>query len=271
MKSQTDMPTIPYFCAVETTVPLHFKVYGETGPALVIVHGLFGSLDNWATLAKRFSSDFQVFTVDQRNHGLSPHTDNFSIELLAEDLKSFLDARGLEKVNLIGHSLGGKTGMQLAINNPNRIGKLVVADIAPKAYPLHHQVILDALHSLDFGDLSSRKDAEILMGQRIQEPSTLQFLLKNLTWKEEGKLAWKFNLKSLTEHIQEVGMPQEGICTVETLFLRGDRSGYIREGDYQSIFQQFPFSEIHTLTNCGHWLHAEQPELFYQEVSRFLS
>ncbi len=260
-----------YFCAVEKTVPLNFKVYGESGPALVIVHGLFGSLDNWASLAKRFSNDFQVFTVDQRNHGLSPHTDDFSIELLAEDLKAFLDDRNLKKVNLIGHSLGGKTGMHLAIAHPDRVGKLVVADIAPKAYPLHHQVILDALHSLDFGELSSRKEAELLIGQRIQEPSTLQFLLKNLTWKEEGKLAWKFNLKSLTQHIQEVGKLQEGICTVETLFLRGDRSGYIHESDYQSIYQQFPFSEIHTLSNCGHWLHAEQPELFYQEVSRFFA
>lgn len=250
---------------------LHSKVYGDLGPALIIVHGLFGSLDNWAGMAKRFSEKFKVYLVDQRNHGCSPHTDEFSIELLAEDLKNFLDENHLKKVHLLGHSLGGKAGMQLALRYPDRLNKLVVADIGPKAYPMHHQVILEALHSVKPGEIKSRKEAEMVLSRHINELSTLQFLLKNLTWNEDGTLVWKFNLKSLSEHILEVGKPQEGICPVKTLFLRGEHSGYIQEVDFESIQQQFPFSDIHTLSDCGHWLHAEKPDLFFEEVNQFLS
>ncbi|MBX7182717.1 MAG: alpha/beta fold hydrolase [Bacteroidia bacterium] len=255
---------------MQQELQLNYKVYGDQGFPLVIIHGLFGSLDNWASLAKRFSSHFQVFTIDQRNHGLSPHTSDFTIELLSNDLLHFLQQQQLEQVHLLGHSLGGKTAMNFAIEHPQRVSKMVVADIAPKAYPLHHQLILEALHSLDIGEVSSRKEAESILSMRISEPSTLQFLLKNLTWNSENKLVWKFNLESLTRNIQEVGAAQAGICTVESLFLRGDRSGYIQDSDFESIYNQFPFSEIHTIPQCGHWLHAEQPELFYREVFDFL-
>ncbi len=250
---------------------LNYKQYGnESSSPLLIAHGLFGSLDNWVTLAKQFSTDFNVYCVDLRNHGLSPHTEAFSIELLAEDLNHFIETKIGKPTAVIGHSLGGKAAMHLAINFPQSLSKLIVADIAPKAYPPHHQIILQALHSLDFTSITSRKEAEEMLFKQLKDLSTVQFLAKNIARTDDGKLKWKFNLESLTTHIAEVGKPQVGICTLSTLFLRADRSNYVLDSDVEAIQEQFPFSEINTIENAGHWLHAEQPKAFYEAVIGFL-
>jgi pimeloyl-ACP methyl ester carboxylesterase len=251
-------------------IKLNFRKYGEGEKNLIIIHGLFGSLDNWASLAKRFANYFTVYTLDLRNHGLSPHTEEFSIKILSDDLELFIQNHIGKPVSIIGHSLGGKVAMHIAINNPYLIEKLIVADIGPQEYPPHHQLIIEMLKSLDLTKLKSRKEAEILMFEKIESKSMAQFLLKNLAWNAEGEFRWKFNLDAISKNILEVGKAQEGICTKKTLFLRGELAGYINSQDFAKIYEQFPFSDIETLPNTGHWLHAEQPELFFNLSISFL-
>ena len=252
-------------------ISLNYKKLGESGSSVLIVHGLFGSLDNWLTFGKQLAQTHQVYLLDQRNHGNSPHTSEFSLALLAEDLANFIRVHLDSKPILIGHSLGGKAAMQLGIDNAGLVEKLAIIDIGPKAYSPHHQLILKALHSLDFSVVKTRKEAEVLFYSQIDDVSTVQFLLKNLAWGEDASLKWKFNLVSLTANILEVGKAQEGICNIETLFVRGQKSGYILGDDYLDIEQQFPFSEIITIESAGHWVHAEQPNSFFEALSPFLN
>ncbi len=250
---------------------LHSKILGK-GEPLLILHGYFGMGDNWKSLANKFTEHFEVHLIDQRNHGRSFHSDDFNYELLVDDLKEYIDHYKLGKVNLLGHSMGGKTVMLFAVSYPDKVKKLVVVDIAPKYYPPHHQFILDALNAVDFDKISSRREVESILKNYINEEGIRQFLLKNVYWKEKGKLAYRFNLDSLTENNQEVGeaLPPFTTFEGETLFLKGENSGYITDEDFPLIEAHFPNSKIVVIKNSGHWLHAENPTQFYEEVLNFL-
>ena len=251
---------------------LHSRIVG-TGKPLLILHGYFGMGDNWKTHANSFVKDgFEVHLIDQRNHGRSFHSDDFDYELMVEDLYNYIEHHQLENIDLIGHSMGGKTVMLFAVENPELVNKLVVADISPRMYPPHHHDILDALNSVDFKIHNSRKLVDKQLAKLIPEIGVRSFLAKSLYWKEKGHLAFRFNLQSLTENNNEVGvaLPPFTIFEGETLFLKGENSGYISTNEEPIIEAHFPNSKIVQIDNAGHWLHAENPEDFYKEVFRFL-
>ena len=250
---------------------LHSKVFGE-GKALVILHGLFGMLDNWQGLAKQFGQFFETHILDQRNHGQSFHADAHNYELMCADLMNYLDVRGLDKVSLLGHSMGGKTAMMFAAKFPERVEKLVVVDIAPKYYAPHHQEILAGLNAVEKAKVQSRKEADKLLSQYFSELGIRQFLLKNLYWRTKEDLAFKFNLDVLSKEIQNVGEAifDTEVFTEPTLFIDGETSNYILEEDVELIERHFPDAEIVEIANAGHWVHAENPQDFFDEVSRFL-
>ncbi len=251
---------------------LHSQIIGEGRP-LVILHGFLGSGDNWKTLANKFAEDgFQVHLVDQRNHGKSFHSEDWNYGFMVKDLKEYCDHYSLGSICLLGHSMGGKTAMSFAVAYPEMVEKLVIADIGPKAYPSHHQDILKALGSLDFDVLKSRGEADKVLGAYIKDLGTRQFLLKNLYWVSKGRLGLKINLSVLTHKISEVGkeLPQQLVYSGETLFVKGENSGYIDQMDEIGIKRQFLKAEIATVSNAGHWLHAENPSEFYQIVINFL-
>lgn len=249
---------------------LNFKKVGE-GEPLIILHGLFGSLDNWMTLSKQFGEQFEVFIVDARNHGFSPHADEFNYEVMADDLYEFIIQHNLKKPTILGHSMGGKTAMQFAMNYPNMLSKLIVADIAPKPYPIHHGEIIKGMFALDFEKITSRREADEELAKHIPEISTRQFILKNLFWKEKGKLAWKFNLPVISNNIEMVGFELSNISDFAkpTLFIRGSKSNYVLESDYQLITSIFSEAKIESVES-GHWVHAENPKRFFELVMSFL-
>ncbi|MBL4663744.1 MAG: alpha/beta fold hydrolase [Flavobacteriaceae bacterium] len=252
---------------------LHSRIIGE-GQPFIILHGFLGMGDNWKSLAKKFSElGYQLHLVDQRNHGRSFHDPNFNYTLLSEDLKKYCAYHQLEDIVLLGHSMGGKTAMEFATTYPNMVKQLIIADIAPKSYPSHHQDILKALSSLDFSEIKTRGQAENVLSTYIKDTGTRLFLLKNLFWKEKGQLGLRINLSVLIEAIDEIGkaLPLDRTYPGLTLFVRGETSGYVEQMDELAINQQFPESQITTIVGAGHWLHADNPVSFFEEVSHFLN
>ncbi len=251
---------------------LHSTIIGS-GPPLLILHGYFGMSDNWKALGNRFAENFEVHLIDQRNHGRSFHTDDFDYELLVEDLQDYILFYNLENVNILGHSMGGKVAMLFSVTFPTLVSKLIVADIAPKYYEPHHEHILAALNVVNFGIHNSRKKVEEVLELYIQEPGIIQFMLKNVYWKTKDKMDFRFNLHSLTVNNSEVGeaLPSFTHFNGPTLFLRGEKSNYILPEDEALIKAHFLNANIKTIKNAGHWLHAENPIQFYDEVFSFLS
>jgi pimeloyl-ACP methyl ester carboxylesterase len=253
---------------------LHSNIIGNEGKPLLILHGFLGMSDNWKTLGKKFAaSGFQVHLIDQRNHGRSFHSDDFNYDLLAEDIKAYCAHHQLEKISLIGHSMGGKTAMLFAVNYPEILEKLVVVDISPKFYPTHHEQILTGLTAISQETLTSRGDAEDILKNYVSEFGTRQFLLKNLYWQENKTLGLRINLEALIENVEEVGesLPSFTSYENETLFLKGDKSEYILTGDEKLIYQHFPKATIQEVSNAGHWLHAENPKEFFEKTLLFLN
>ena len=249
---------------------LNYKIFGE-GKPLVILHGLLGSSDNWQTHAKKLSETNKVYIVDQRNHGLSPHSDEHNYDLMCEDLVDLFADENINDAILIGHSMGGKTAMLFAQNYSHLLEKLIVADMGMKAYPPHHDLIFQGLYNVRVDECQSRKEAEARLGEFITDDSTRQFLLKNLYWKEPGKLAWRFNLDVLFNHLDEIiiGLPDDKI-DVQTLFIRGGNSNYVTDKDLPALHKVIPNLEVVTMENVGHWLHAENPEEFLRIVKTFI-
>lgn len=249
---------------------LNYKREGS-GTPLLIVHGLFGSLDNWQTLGKKFAENFDTILVDQRNHGHSPHSEAFDYDLMAGDLIGLIEDLELKEVDIIGHSMGGKATMRMAQLRPDLIKKMVIVDIGPKGYPMHHDTILEGLNAIDFDVVKSRGQATEVISKYIDDEGVRQFLLKNLYWIEKGKLGWRINLPVLEKNMpQIIGKLPEDEVEIPTLFIRGEKSNYIIEDDYTDIFMQFPNSDIETIYNAGHWIHAENPFDFYHLVMQFL-
>ena len=251
---------------------LHSNVIGE-GKPFVILHGFLGMSDNWKTHGRLFSQlGFEVHLLDQRNHGRSFRSNEFDYELLAEDLFDYCLHKDLEDIILLGHSMGGKTAMLFAAKYPQMVSKLIIADIAPRFYPRHHHAILEGLTALNFEEIVTRKEAEEVLSKYVLHVPTRQFLLKNVYWIEPGKLALRINLEALIENIDEIG---EGLAPHlkfegDTLFLKGDKSEYISSQDETAINRQFPNCKIVTIENAGHWLHAENPNQFFDKVKRFI-
>jgi pimeloyl-ACP methyl ester carboxylesterase len=251
---------------------LYSKIEGQ-GKPLLILHGFMGMSDNWKTLGAQYSQEgFQVHLVDLRNHGRSFHSDIFNYEVMVQDVVDYCYENNIENSDCIGHSMGGKVAMLLATKFPNLIDKLIVADIGPKFYPQHHQTILEGLNAIDFSQKPSRSEVEETLSKYITDFGTRQFLLKNLYWIEPGQLAFRFNLPVFNAKIEIIGiaLPEGAVFEKPTLFLRGGNSNYILDSDVSEIKKHFPNFELATIPNVGHWLHAENPKLFFEETARFL-
>ncbi|QBA65548.1 alpha/beta fold hydrolase [Muriicola soli] len=252
---------------------LHSNILGE-GQPLLVLHGFLGMSDNWKTLGSEYAENgYEVHLIDQRNHGKSFWSDEFDYSLLAEDLKDYMDDFQIEKATLLGHSMGGKTVMQFACTYPQRVRKLIVADISPKFYPPHHQYIIDALLALPLDQVKSRSEADSELAKHLNDWGIRQFLLKSLHWVEKGRLSFRFNLKVLATKMEEIGDSISGSDSYKgpTLFLRGSRSEYISEQDLPMIKQHFPSAVLETVPDSGHWLHAENPEEFMKLSLQFLN
>lgn len=250
---------------------LAYQSYGAGAP-LVILHGLFGSRDNWHMLSRKLGAHYHVFAVDQRNHGDSPHDERFDYPAMADDLRGFAEKHGLHNINLLGHSMGGKTAMQFALSYPAYLARLVVADIAPRAYPPHHDEILDTMCALDLAALQTRQQLDQALAERIDDMTTRQFIMKNVARGEDGAFRWKLNLDALRRNYDAIAAAVEGDAPFHkpTLFMRGERSDYIADADEPQIRALFPEAQIATLAGAGHWLHAEKPAEFFDMLTQFL-
>jgi esterase len=250
---------------------LFFRQSGQ-GQPLIILHGLFGSSDNWYSLAKVFANHFCVFVVDQRNHGQSPHSNELDYTILTEDLNEFIEEHNILQPVIIGHSMGGKTAMNFAVRYPDHVRKLIVVDIVPKAYPVHHDAILDGLKAVPLDSIASRSEADKILSAYVPEPGVRQFLLKSLTRKDNGGFEWRINLSAIERNIDAMGagMVFHGMYDGPALFIRGSRSDYYEEGDETLIKGIFPKAEF-SVMETGHWVQAEKPEEFSKIVLSYLA
>ena len=250
---------------------LYYKEYGEGFP-LLILHGLLGSSGNWHTLSRNvFSKEYRVLTVDLRNHGQSPHSEEMSYALMAEDVSRLAARLELDRVHVLGHSMGGKVAMELAVRYPDLVDKLIVVDIAPKTYPDHHSYILDALEAVDIDKIESRQEVDKELSRAIEFDPVRQFLLKNLGYDSTAGYSWKPNLHSIRETYSHIaGAPMTGQFSGSVLFIRGGKSDYISDTDFEQIRDNFPYAALVTIANAGHWVHAEAPSEFAERVMEFL-
>jgi len=255
---------------------LHFREQGQGPLTLVILHGLFGTLDNWQTLARRWSEHYRVILVDLRNHGRSPHTDEHTYDLMSEDLLGLFDQLQLPATvtTLLGHSMGGKAAMRFALDHPTRLAQLVVVDIAPRASDMRQQDdILAGLSAVDFSRITGRQEADDALAQHIPQFGVRQFLLKNLYRRDDNSFAWRPNLTALTENMTLIGEEIKAPAPFlkPTLFINGGKSDYINTEDkLYGIPALFPNSHIATIPNAGHWVHAEEPDQVFDLVQSFV-
>ncbi|MEW6773340.1 MAG: alpha/beta fold hydrolase [Bacteroidota bacterium] len=250
---------------------LFFRKYGE-GQPIIILHGLFGSSDNWNTLAKKFSEhSLQVYIVDLRNHGLSPHSDEMNYILMANDVFELLQKESIHQPIILGHSMGGKVTMMMDKLFPDTLKKIIVADISPQKYPPGHTEVFNALNAVDFNQIKMRKDAEQILRNYLKDEAVIQFLLKNIFWETPEKLNWRFNLSAIQKHYDEIleSIPLF-VSQTPALFLRGEKSNYITDSSIGIIHQYYPDAKVVTISNAGHWIHAEQPQLFMESVFDFI-
>lgn len=265
---------------------LFYRKYGFGHP-LIIVHGLYGTADNWVTVAKALSAYFEVFVIDQRNHGRSPHSPGHNYNLMKSDLLEFMDEHNLQKAILIGHSMGGKTVMHFAASYPERVSSLIVLDIAPKSYKENdnyetqakqHRQLIDVMKSISFTGITDRKVLEEQLLSKISDKKIGFFLLKNIHRNKNGSFSWLLNINALDFNLENILEGAEvtvdsidgKITGFPVLFVRGALSNYIQDSDFELIRKLFPYADIETLPNAGHWLHAEQPELLIKKIKEFI-
>lgn len=250
---------------------LNYLTFG-LGHPLIVLHGIFGSLDNWRTFAKDMEDAFQVFILDLRNHGHSPHHDIFNYPVMAEDLKLFMGQVGIPSAHLMGHSMGGKVAMQFAESYPQKVDRLVAVDIAPKAYPPWHGHIFDALLPLDLSRFSSRKEIDRAIAPKIESLPVRMLLLKNVTRGDDRKFRWKLHLEAIHRNYDDIGKPPLLTRSFPrpTLFVKGEHSGYILPEDEARIRQFYPHARIATIAGADHWVHADAPQAFLTKVRDFL-
>lgn len=251
---------------------LYFKEFGQ-GEPLVILHGLFGSSDNWFSIAPKLAGQFHVFTLDLRNHGQSPHSDEMSYPVMARDVVEFLDGQGLASANVLGHSMGGKTAMQLALDFPERVERLIVADIAPRAYALEFEPYFQAMLALDLKKFKSRMQVEEALASSVPDLVIRRFLLKNLGHNPDGSYFWRINLPGIHKNYPQncEAMTSEKQFDKPVLFLSGGKSNYVSEADHPQILKLFPRAQFEVIRGAGHWVHADAPGEFVEEVRSFLT
>lgn len=246
---------------------------GEGRPVLIL-HGLFGARGNWSSIAKRLARDARIVTADLRNHGDSPWADSMAYSEMATDLARLLDTLGLDEAAVIGHSMGGKAAMALALTRPERVSRLMVVDMAPVGYGTRLGSYVDAMRRLPLDEIERRQDADGLLAEEIPEAAIRQFLLTNLVADADGRLRWRLNLEALDREMQTIAGIEElpGAAPFEgpTAFLRGGRSDYVRDSHAPTIRRYFPEAEIATVEDAGHWVHAEKPEDFIRATRDFL-
>ena len=252
---------------------LHSKKYGDKGQDLIVIHGLFGMSDNWSTLGRKFSKRFKVHLIDLRNHGRSPHSREFNYDVMCEDLIEYIEDYNIKKPLVIGHSLGGKVAMKLAFTHSEILEKLLIADISPRRYNTDfHENLLKILYSLPLEDFERREDIEEILAETFENRGMRLFLMKNLFRNEHNKFAWRFNIDVLLEKVSNIQEAEfiNSKCNVPTLFIRGGDSNYVTSEDEIIIKKHFTNFSISTIEGAGHWLHAEKPDLFYDEVIKFI-
>lgn len=250
---------------------LHFKQLGH-GEPLVLLHGLFGSGDNWFGIAPKLAEKFHIFAPDLRNHGHSPHHAEMDFSLMAADVEKFFAAQKIESAHVIGHSMGGKVAMQFALDFPACVKKIVVVDMAPRAYARAHDKIFAALLALDLAAFQTRTEIENVLAPEIPSLNLRRFLLKNLSRDDHGKFIWKMNLRGVAENYSQLGKVLSGgkVFSNPALFIRGGKSDYIGTKDEAEILKLFPSAETQTITTANHWVHADAPEEFVRLVLEFL-
>jgi esterase len=266
---------------------LFYRKYGE-GPAIIIVHGLYGASDNWVTVAKALADNFEVYLLDQRNHGRSPHDADHTYDVMKDDLLEFMERHELNEATIIGHSMGGKTAMFFAKNYPEKVTNLMVIDIAPKSYALiakenrktiDHERIIDALLAVDFSTITTREEVEAILESKLPTERVRKFLMKNLRRNKDNTFSWSVNLKALKNNLPLIldGLNEKdfdkgrGITGFPVIFVKGANSDYITRDDFDVLIQTiFPFAELVTIPNAGHWVHAEQPKLLIKNIKYFL-
>jgi pimeloyl-ACP methyl ester carboxylesterase len=258
---------------VEIPINLFFREYGRGEKTLVILHGLLGSSQNWQRAGRALGEKYRVLVVDQRNHGSSPHTTTHTIAGLREDIKNFFDQRRLEKVYLLGHSMGGMAAMEFAFHYPERLSGLIIEDIAPRAYQTSSGDILQALCAVDLRTITSRQEVDAILAKKIKSPQTRQFLLTNLVRHDDKSFLWKVNLPVLQNFQSEMATYELSWATSfagETLFIGGELSDYRIDHDHDLILRHFSNSHLVMIPNAGHWIHFEALKAFTEEIMRFM-
>ncbi len=264
---------------------LFYRKFGE-GTPLIILHGLYGSSDNWVTIGRALSEKYEVWLVDQRNHGKSPHSEEHTYQAMQNDLLEFMDEHNIEQAILIGHSMGGKTAMKFAMEQADRLISLIIVDIAPKSYAfsiniksdtLNHKNIMESMLSLDFSGIENRNQLENLMAKKIRIGRIRQFILKNVKRKDDKTFGWVLNIDALYSNLDNIldGFSSDAnigyeITGFPVLFIKGEQSDYINADDKDKIFSIFPYAELTSIENAGHWLHAEEPEQLLKVIDEFL-
>lgn len=260
---------------------LFFRKYGENNPVLIIVHGLYGASDNWVTHGKILSKYFEVYILDQRNHGNSPHSNEHNYNVMSADIYEFMQSQNIEKAVLLGHSMGGKAVMTFAGKYPGKVSALIIVDISPAKYEINsfsdskikkHKKIIEALNVNAILQAKSRIEADKICEKYIDEPQTRAFILKNLKRTSSG-FKWKLNVDIITKNIENILSDitlENDISGFPTLFIKAENSDYITEKDINVINNIFPSAEIKTINNAGHWVHAEQPKQFLKTIINFI-
>jgi len=257
----------------QTTVELNFSQHGDQGPPLIILHGLFGSARNWQGIAKQLSDRFSVYTVDLRNHGSSAHADSMDYRSMAADVLFFMQQQGIDSAVLIGHSMGGKVAMQLALSNPERFERLVVVDIAPVAYKHNFDDVLEGLYHVPVDSIKSRKEADQYLAEKITTLSLRQFLLQNLVTNSEGAYQWRVNLTGIEQSmpaIMDFSSVMDETFSKPSLFINGGQSSYLSARYRPAATKLFPQALFQTVDGAGHWPHVESPLEFMAFLNAFL-
>lgn len=249
---------------------LHYRKYGD-GEPLIILHGLFGSSDNWHSLARRWGTHFQVFTLDLRNHGISPHESEMTYDEMVTDFHQFIQQQGLKSINLLGHSMGGKVAMLYACQHPENVNAIAILDIGIEKTGIRHAQILMTLRQLEPSEYATRSDIQVALKNLIDSPAIQQLILKNILRRVDGSFAWKFNTQALIDHYSDLTSALElpDVFMGPCLFLRGENSDYIDQELSADILRFLPLAQLESIPKAGHWLHADQPDLVFSRIVDF--
>lgn len=253
---------------------LFYRHYGQ-GKPLIILHGLLGLSDNWVSFARQMADKYSIYILDQRNHGQSPHSKTFNYYALVDDLREFILDHQIEKPIILGHSMGGKVAAMFALEYADLCRSVIVVDISLRNYErrYYHINLIETMLSIDLSSVSTRHEVENILSQKISEPEIRLFLLKNLYRRSRNDFAWRPDLESLSENIDELmaGVAAGRVFKKPALFIRGGKSNYVRYNDYDQIYRSFPDATIKTIDNAGHWVHTDAPEEFYENTTGFLA